>query len=339
MKRTPLVWLTTLLVAIPLLVSGRDEHERQGLGGMQESVRQPGSFREGRSIIKMRTVSVPRPERIESPVGIVNDNRRINEPVKFETGAAITQHSALLPPQHHNAVAGNRAVVGDIMARQRGEGMRNHYYWHTAGGVRYAHYFDDHNVHWYGFYHGPSFYWTRFYENRWWWFDPGFARWVFWWDGYWWWQGPGAALYVYVDNSYYPYEAEQGNVIVKKPETMLPPDEQPASPSEGRNWTSPDGKRMVQLTGPRAEAFLYSVSGSSEPVFAAYLGQGVEKVRFSGGKPGQPLQILLDFKDGTFALYDIDGNALDGPVPPPSGVKQPPATDSVPPPPTSAPGQ
>jgi hypothetical protein len=201
--------------------------------------------------------------------------------------------------------------------------------------MRYAHYFDDRGVHWYGFYHGPSFYWTRYYGGNWWWFDPSYSRWVFWWDGYWWWNGPGGAYFVYMDNNYYPYE--DGAVTVQKSETVPPPGVKPA-PDGGKGWDSPDGGRMVRVMGDQSEAFLYDKTGSA-PDFLAYLGRGVEKVRFSGGTPGEPLQILLDFKDGSFAVFDMDGKALKPGVhaPPPAGA--PPSDEAAPPPPASAPGK
>jgi len=45
-----------------------------------------------------------------------------------------------------------------------------------------------------------------------------------------------------------------------------------------------------------------------------YLGKNAEKVRFSGGKEGAPLRILVDFKDGSFSLFDKDGAASDKPA-------------------------
>ena len=51
-----------------------------------------------------------------------------------------------------------------------------------------------------------------------------------------------------------------------------------------------------------------SAPAASPPVLLKYLGQGVQKVRFSGGTAETPAQILLEFLDGNFALYDSDGN-------------------------------
>ncbi len=161
-----------------------------------------------------------------------------------------------------------------------------------------------------------------------------FDRWVFWRDGYWWWSGPDGVPYAYVDNNYYPYD-EQGNVTVKTPEVLAPPKNIPAA-TEGTSWKSPDGKRMVQLYGEHAEAFLYDTT-SSQSVFLKYLGQGVEKARFTGGAGGKSLRILIDFKDGSFALTSEDGNPIDeepSPSAPPSG---PGSSSSNPQPPPNIP--
>lgn len=293
----------------------------------------PGWRREGRGerapepsvVIKMQRYSVPRPSRIRNPDHLMRDDRRISWPERDDRGTRIVQQSAIVPPQGHVTVVRDRAFVRGIVRRQRVEVVPNRFYWHIEGGIRYAHYFDR-GAHWYGFYHGPAFYWTRFHAGRWWWFDARFARWVYWWDGFWWWPAPGGTAYVFVDNNYYPYEG--GVVTVRKPELEPPPEGTPPA-GEGSSWGSPDKRRMVQLHGPRAEAFLYDASGA-QPAFLKYLGQGVDKVRFSGGEPGKPLQILLDFKDGSFALFSADGDPMDSAPPGLPGRPPSPPTDIPP---------
>ena len=61
------------------------------------------------------------------------------------------------------------------------------------------------------------------------------------------------------------------------------------------------------------EAFLYDAT-QTPARYLGYLGQSVEKVRFSGGQDGRPLQILVDFTDGAFSLFSADGRKLDGPA-------------------------
>jgi hypothetical protein len=67
----------------------------------------------------------------------------------------------------------------------------------------------------------------------------------------------------------------------------------------------------------------------------------VTQVRFSGGTAGAPSQILVEYKDNTFALFDADGNSQSSAVQAEGATAPaPPETpDSIPPPPTSAPGQ
>ena len=288
----------------------------------------------GGSIVKMRQVTMPQPHRFERPDYVVNDKLRPVEPKRFETGEPIKQWRETRPPVQHATITHNEGLVRSIQSEQRGETLKNHYYWHNASGVRYTHFHDNHNIHWYGFYNGPRFYWSRYYENNWWWYDGSFARWVFWWDGYWWWWGPGGIAFVYIDNNYYPYDTAAGAVVVQKPEAAEPPKDLP-SPGEGQKWISADKSRMVQIHGDGAEAFLYDNSGMP-PVYLAYLGRDVVKARFSEGSPAQ---ILVDFKDGTFALYDMDGKPQKAAASKPPDVTQPPAPESVPSPPTSAPGQ
>jgi len=329
MKRHMVAVLTALLAApFALGQTPRQGGRGSGRGG-------GGGNGGGPVIIKKQRFSVPAPARIE-PHGIVNDQRRIAWPRADGTGARILQSPAAVPPRHHAEVVRNGPLVKSITVQQRAEIVPNRYYWHDYHGMRYAHFYDPYGVHWYGFYHGPHFYWTRYYGNYWWWYDVNFARWVFWWDGFWWWPGP-AGYYVYVDNSYYPYQ--EGGVVVQHSEEQPPAAGVPA-PGAGSSWTSPDGKRMVQVAGSDAEAFLYDKSGS-QPAFLKFLGRGVDKARFSGGASGKPTRVLLEFKDGTFALFDQDGNPIDEPEAageaPGAPPGAPPAPKEIPPAPGAPP--
>ena len=282
----------------------------------------------------MHRYSVPRPDVIHNPSHIVRDERHIAWPKRDDHGSRITQTPARLPPAQHNAIVRDQAFMRHLHDHERVEVVPRRYYWHDVGGRRYAHYYDG-GIHWYGFYNGPHFYWTRYYADRWWWYDTRFARWVFWWNGYWWWPGPLGVTYVYVDNSYYPYE--NGEVIVAHPDVIPPPASAPA-PTAGSVWYSPDGRRMVQIVGIQSDAFLYDRTGGDQPSYMKYLGPNVAKVRFSGGKEGKALQILLDYKDGSFAVFDAEGNspqsvptsASELPGPPPAATP-PPMPDSPPP--------
>jgi hypothetical protein len=220
----------------------------------------------------------------------------------------VPRRPAAAPPRQAEVLR-NRAVIEDLRARERVKIVPGQIDWRQVDGTRYCHYYDA-GAHWYGFYGGSHFYWTRYWADRWWWHDPYYARWLFWSGGYWWYPAP-TGLVVYVDNAYYPYE--QARVSAPKPEpppttpSGAPP---PVVPASGGAWNSPDGRRMVQISGARGEAFLYDTTGK-EPAFLSYLGEGVEKARFSGGAKREPLRILLDLKDGSFTLLDADGKPLE----------------------------
>ena len=303
-----------------------------------------------RVVIKMRRVAVPAPRPIVHEEHIVRDEHRVEYPRRDERGVAIVKTAALVPPAHHATIMGNAAFLTAALGLAAVETARNHYYWHTDHGVKFCHYDDAHGNHWYGFYHGKTFYWTRYNAGRWWWHDDRFGRWVYWSDGYWWWQGPNGHSYVYVQNNYYPYE--NGAVVVQNPELQPPATTNPA-PNEGKTYPSPDGTRLVQIYGPRSEAFLYAQSPTG-PAFLKYLGENVAVAKFSAS--GGQTEVLLNFKDGSFAVYDSNGAALEAPsstasLPPPSpdapAPAPAPADASAPPdappsgdaPPAAPPGQ
>ena len=322
MKRTMFSAFAIFGAALLLMGAGRE----MGVGSRGSG---------GGKYYRRRRVAVPQTALPRSE-HVVRDAGRPSYPEKDEKGARISKPAAAAPPAHHADVVRNRGFVRNVSRVERTEVVPNHYYWHNENGMRYSHYYDGRN-HWYGFYHGPSFYWTRYYGSRWWWFDGPHARWVFWGNGYWWWAGPGGVAYVYMDNNYYPYE--NAGVTVEHEEN--PPASHSALPAadKGVTTTSGDGRRMAQLFGSDAQAFLYDKT-FTPPKFVKYLGQGVSKVLFSGGTAGAPMQLVVEFKDGTFALFDADGNSQSAAVKSAeSSSAPPPAPDSIPPAPTSAPGQ
>ena len=285
----------------------------------------------GGTVYRRRRVAVPKP--VMPKEHVVHDEARPAYPKNDEKGARIEKPAASAPPSHHAAVVRNTTFVRNVSRVERTEVVPNHYYWHNENGMRYSHYYDGHN-HWYGFYHGPTFYWTRYYGNRWWWFDGPHARWVFWGNGYWWWAGPGGVAYVYMDDNYYPYEG--ASATVEHAEAQTPPAAVPAA--DAGATTSPDNKRMTQIFGADGQAFLYDKT-VSPPRFIKFLGQGVSKTLFSGGTAGAPVQVMVEYKDGTFALFDADGNSQSEVVKSAESASAPPEPDSIPAPPTSAPGQ
>jgi hypothetical protein len=98
--------------------------------------------------------------------------------------------------------------VTRIISRERNEAEPNRYYWHREGGLDYVHCYRG-GAHWYGFYVGANYFWSRYHGGRWWWYDPGARRYVYFGDGNWWWQDPAAPqiVYVYQNDVYVPYDA------------------------------------------------------------------------------------------------------------------------------------
>jgi hypothetical protein len=209
---------------------------------------------------------------------------------------------------------------------QRREGVENvprRHYWHGSGRGRYSHYYDG-RVHWYGYPFGGSFLWMRPYGGFWWTWDARFGRWSYWNDGFWWWPGPGGVQYVYINDNYYPYDAVRQGAYAA-----------PAAPGDGSGgWTSPDGRRLVEISRPDSDAILYDKT-SDPPAYIRFLGKNAAKVRFSTGTPPT---ILVEFRNGSFALFDYDGRRLDTAEPapvkatPPAGETPPPPPDDLPPP-------
>jgi len=142
-------------------------------------------------------------------------------PQKSVSGALLTATPLQQAPVQHAAIVAKPAFMQNVATYQAQEQVPNRYYWHSAPGVEYVHYYTG-GAHWYGFYVGPDFYWTRYHDSRWWWYDPVYRRWVYYGDGSWWWQDPAQpqAVFVYSGGSYVPSAA-------------APPDAYAAAPTAG----------------------------------------------------------------------------------------------------------
>lgn len=208
----------------------------------------------------------------------------------------------------------------------------NHFYWHQDDGFSYCHYIDPTGYHWWGWYVGDQFFWTRHFHSRWWWYDSEYDRWCFWNNGFWWWQDPFHVgdLYCYNNDNYIPANSANDQVVVTAPTGL---DQQVAK--------SPDGTRIVKVMGSSEDAFLYDTA--APPTFdPVYLASGTQSVMFSDTSNGRPLEIILKLDDGSFDMFDSYGNAYgpgsndsdqaaqaSGAVPPDGG--QPPADTGAPP--------
>lgn len=202
--------------------------------------------------------------------------------------------------RHQMSIVNDPAYLQRIAGENRTETQRGRYYWHGAKGVdySYAHYIDNSGYHWYGWYSGDNFFWTRNYDGRWWWYDSGFNRWCFYNDDYWWWQDPYhvGELYVYNDDNYIPANSADDPVVVAGSE----------QPNDAV-YNSPDSKRTVKIALSDGDAFLYDTANppSFDPI---YMASGVQSVQYSDVNNGRPLEIILKLNDGSYDLFDAWGH-------------------------------
>ena len=212
----------------------------------------------------------------------------------------------LVSPRHYNdgVVRDHMNLVDSVEWTARvnqfnfSENRAGHYYWHNDGGVNYCHYIDDSGYHWYGWYLGDQYFWTRNFNGRWWWYDSDYDRWCFWNNGFWWWQDPYhvSDLYCYNDDNYIPCNSSEDQVVVMA-----------SNNANLQSNVSPDGSRIVKIDADTQDAFLYDTA--NPPTFdPVYLASGVQSVQFSDTSNGRPLEIILKLNDGSFDLFDGQGN-------------------------------
>jgi len=248
---------------------------------------EPGYITDRREMLisdRQHTV-VPRPDR-----GWDNQVLRANpiQPRRFNTDLVRNQMSRVGRPEYMNR----------LQFANREESERGRYYWHRDEGFNYGHYVDNTGFHWYGWYVGDQYFWTRNYSGRWWWYDEGYGRWCFWNDNFWWWQDPNHVgdLYCYNNDVYIPVNSADDQIVVT---TNDHPD--------STEYASPDGTRIVKIASDSRDAFLYDAA--EPPAFdPQYLASGVESVQFSNPKNGNPLEIILKLDNGTFDMLDADGD-------------------------------
>jgi len=228
----------------------------------------------------------------------------INYPQTGPKGEAI-RGTLVSPRQFNNAgvraqmsLVNRPAFTAQIGRENATETQRGQTYWHSGNGFNYAHYIDNSGYHWYGFYSGNQYFWTRNYAGRWWWYDTGFNRWCFYNDNYWWWQDPYHVgdLYCYDDDSYVPVNSADDQIVVSGAE----------EPNEAA-FNSPDGSRTVKVVQTDGDAFLYDNAAvpSFDPV---YLASGVQSVQYSDASNGRPVEIVLKLNDGSYDMFDAQGN-------------------------------
>jgi hypothetical protein len=196
------------------------------------------------------------------------------------------------------SVVNGAAFTAQIGRENASETQRGQTYWHNGNGFNYAHYIDNSGYHWYGFYSGNQYFWTRNYAGRWWWYDSGFNRWCFYNNNYWWWQDPYHVgdLYCYDDNDYVDANSADDQIVVTG-----------AEEANETTYSSPDGTRMVKVVQSDGDAFLYDAAAvpSFDPI---YLASGVQSIQYSDASNGRPLEIVVKLNDGSFDIFDAQGN-------------------------------
>ncbi len=248
---------------------------------------------------------------------------RVHPPDKDEAGKAILATAMRRAPKH-GAMLANAPLMENIIALKSAEAEPGSYHWHAEAGVRYCHYYDKWDSHWYGFYSGQDYYWTLYDDGQWWWYDPIYSRWLFWNGGSWWWQNPAQILYAYNDLNYNPYgvagttevptAAPPAAVAAPAAAKEAPPAKPGADAKAGDVFYSPEGSRMIKIQGEHNEAFLYTRYKDEEPELLTFLARDVSRVQFSAAKTEDALQIILTFKDGTFWLLDSKGRRYGAPA-------------------------
>jgi hypothetical protein len=252
---------------------------------------------------------------VSSEPGLITDRSEMMDTDKTHSAIRFPQKgadhqpitAAVVSPRHFNddVVRDNMKLVNspDWLNRLNGfnssENQTGHYYWHNDGGINYCHYLDASGYHWYGWYVGDQYFWTRNFNGRWWWYDSDFNRWCFWNNDFWWWQDPNhvADLYCYNNDNYIPCNSAEDQVVVTA-----------SSDSTMRSIPSSDGTRIVKLDEQTQDAFLYDTA--NPPSFApVYLASGVESVDFSDTSNGRPMEIILKLNDGSFDMFDAQGNS------------------------------
>ena len=233
--------------------------------------------------------------------------------------------------EHGRDLAPNREHIGridrddfrnNIRREHEHWDVRDHdYHWHDWNGWRACHHYDEFGYHWWGFYVGNVYFWTRYYNDGYWWFDPYWHRWVFMRDGQWWWQSPDNGVYLYTNNNYYQYNNSDAGVVVTPdptPAVDVPPGDPTPAPVDQTTVYSQDGTRSVQIVGDNRDAYLYDLTADqgSKAAEGRYIGTQVAGVKIDnvtqtaadGTETQAAQQIELSYDDSTsVSIVDVNG--------------------------------
>jgi hypothetical protein len=225
----------------------------------------------------------------------------ISYPKQGFNGKAVSGHAIGSKEFNDPVVRNHMALLGQgssgfsraqIRGEMSHENARGKYYWHHNAGFDYCHFNDSFGFSWYGWYVGDSYFWTRYYGDRWWFYDDGAGRWNYWSAGEWWWQDPNNldVEYSYDDGSYIP--------------VALGP-----APVAGRSYLSDDGTCLIRIQGADEDAYLMDTR--KPPVYEPLLlEKGVKRLKFYEPEDNGAIQIMLTLQDGSIRVYDDQGNPL-----------------------------
>ena len=233
-------------------------------------------------------------------------------------------HGRTIPPGHdHIGQIDRPDVRGNIHGVQDHWNNNDHdYHWHNWNGMNVCHHYDEFGYHWWGFYVGNDYFWTRYYNDGYWWFDPYWHRWVFLRDGRWWWQNPNGGMYYYDGDNYYQYDSGDSGVVMTPdptPPVDVPPGDPTPAPANQTQVYSLDGTRSIQITGDNRDAYLYDLpvaDPQSDAAQGRYIGTQVAGVNIvyntqtaDDGTTTQTVQqIELSYDDSSsVSVVDLNG--------------------------------
>lgn len=278
------------------------------------------------------------PERAADKILDPNRNgtfKEVHPPERNRQGQPITQQPlqnangrVIAPTTNNVTIINNNTYITNINNVQNNwNGRRDYgYQWHHWDGREVCHHYDPYGYHWWGFYVGPVYFWTRYWDDNYWWYDPYWHRWVYLHDSRWWWRDPynTEVVYVYTDNGYYRYDdAPGGGGVVMNPDptppVVMPPDPEPTPVAQQPIvYTSADGTRIVTISADGKKTAYLSDTADPPAFQPVWLGDGVTEVRFKLDEQGALSQILTITDDGGFSVFDRNGYAINN---------QPPATE------------
>jgi hypothetical protein len=280
------------------------------------------------------------PQRLE-PSRIITPNRgtfgNVRPPLRDDRGRELGQRPLanergrlIAPRPEHFGRFNDEWVRGRVNEHYRNWDRNDHgYYWEGEGDRRFCHHYDEFGFHWYGWYIGEVYFWTRYYEDRYWWYDRYWNRWCYLNENRWWYQEPTTSVvYLYTDDGYYQYN-DSASEVVMIPDNTPPVENPPAvdengSTPEVATFYSLDGTRAVRIVGANEDAYLYDTD--EQPAFEPFaLASNVKRVDFSTEEDKikialftQKLQLIGgEWKQVDKTKYfDGDGNKW-GAAPPP----------------------